>query len=407
MNLMLLKAEILRNFSKTLFNILIVAIAVALFIVFKTMTYSYQISANEPFRRIGVNLIIHKNPDSSSFRRKTNMEGVQLPFSNVAFEKEEFVKLKGIHEIETISKSLLIWDMSKGKFKTIMGIDAKGPSIGANQIKNWIVKGRFPEKDSEIALEKHFAKFHGLKEGDSLIIGSNPLKIVGQVEIKEGSQLAAANSYVLIQTAQRLVNLPDAVNIVYVTLNDMGKLEKVKKDISRIIPQVKISSSNSFLESASSMAIIADKFSSIISLIAAIAASLLIIKVMFTSFAERVRDIGILKAVGWSNGEIKKELILEAMVQNFLGSVIGIILGIIVCWCISFITIDVTLPGQTLPTSAAQYVLNFQETTLPFVLLPELFALAVVVSVLIGIVSGYLLANKSLEIRPAEVLRTI
>jgi ABC-type antimicrobial peptide transport system permease subunit len=86
---------------------------------------------------------------------------------------------------------------------------------------------------------------------------------------------------------------------------------------------------------------------------------------------------------------------------------LGSISGIIVCWFISFIKINIALPGQALPCSAAHHVLKLKEATLEFVLLPELFTLAVFVCVVIGVVSGYLLANKSLTIRPAQFLRMI
>ncbi len=286
-----------------------------------------------------------------------------------------------------------------------MGVDLSGPLTGANQAKNWMAYGRFPKSDTEVALEKHFAKFHGIKEGDSFLLGSKALKVVGRIEIKEGSQLAAANCYVLIQTAQKLINKNNASNIAYLTLSDVAVLQDVRKSITRIIPQSNVKSSNSVLESASSIASIAESFSLFISIIIAIVTIMLVIKVTFTTFTERIRDIGILKALGWTNAEIRTELIIESIILNFIGSIVGIFLSIIAVFFISFITIDLTFSGQAPPMSAMQLGFNPSEQSLSFVIFPELFIIAILAVMFIGLISGFLLSRKSLKIRPAEVLR--
>ena len=407
MNLSLLKAEMLQNRSKVFFNIIIIAIAVMVVIVLKTMTVSYQKSVNKPFRNIGVSLIVQKNKGNNIDTKPLKTRGVRVPFSNVVFESKELKALKNISQIENFSSSLLVWNMTKGKFNTIIGINPHDPSIGATKTKDWIVKGHFPENENEIAFEKHFAKFNRFTIGNTINIDGVSLKIVGHVEIKEGSQIIASNGYVLLGTVQNLIQSQDAVNVIYLTLKDMSKVQYVEKQIARIIPSAKISSSNSFLESAGSLATIVNKFSSLISIISIIIAFVLILKVMFSSLNERTHDIGILKAIGWTNKEIKNELVTESVVQNVIGSVIGIVMATAVGWFTSFISIDISLSGQTPPSSAVQHLSLQENMNLDFVLLPELYIFVIIGAVLTGIACGYLMMNKLLQIRPANVLREI
>ena len=407
MKLILVKAEMLHNFSKTIMNILIIAIAVAVFIVFKTLVVSYKTTVEKPFEKIGANLIIQKGQDSDLRKKPEKMSGIRIPFSVSLFETNEIEQIKSLTEIKQISKSLLFWDMSKGSFKTIVGFNPEDSSIGANRILNWIAKGSFPTNTNEILLEKHFAKFAKLKIGDYFHIGNRSLKVSGLVRIKEGNQLAAANGYVLHKTAIELLEAENVFNTIYLTLNDLGKLDDVKKQIKAIIPNAKISSSNSFLETAGGLIIIADKFSLMISLITAIVAFLLITRVMLSSFSERTRDIGILKAIGWNNSEIKTNLIIEAVVQTFVGSVIGIGIGIAICWLLSSVPVDVMLAGQVPPSTATQFSLNLNDTTLEFVILPKLFVVSIIVSVLIGLTGGYLMVGRMFKIKPAEILRKL
>lgn len=407
MNLTLLKAEILQNRSKVFFNIIIIAIAVMVVVVLKTMTVSYQKSVNKPFQNIGVSLIVQKNKGKNVNTKPVKTNGVRVPFSSVVFENNELEALKNISQVKDFSSSLLVWNMTKGKFNTIIGINPHDPSIGATKTKDWIVKGHFPKNGNEIVFETHFAKFNRLKIGNMINIGGASLKIVGHVEIKEGSQIIAANGYVLIKTAQDFIQSQDAANVIYLTLKDMSKVEYVEKQIIRIIPSAKISSSNSFLESSGSLATIVNKFSILISIISVIAAFVLILKVMFSSLNERTHDIGILKAIGWTNKEIKNELVAESVIQNVIGAVIGIVMAIAVGWFTSFISIDISLSGQIPPSSAVQHLFLQENINLDFVLLPELHIFVIIGSILTGVACGYFMMGKLLKIRPADVLREI
>ena len=104
-----------------------------------------------------------------------------------------------------MASSLLLWEFDKGGFRTIMGVDLAQPSLGPVKVKDWLKEGRFPQKDGEVVIEKHYAKFQHKKMGDTLEINGRPFSVVGLLEIKEGSQIASANIYLPLQDAQGLL----------------------------------------------------------------------------------------------------------------------------------------------------------------------------------------------------------
>jgi ABC-type lipoprotein release transport system permease subunit len=259
MTSVLLKAELLRNVSRKGFAVLFIVLSVSFYISFNTLIEAYQQATVKPFQDIGVHIVVQKQADNTAGRGGTvKMNGVRFPFSYEPFTKDEIDSVKNAEYISETGSSLLLWDMSQGKFRTVTGVDFKS-SIGAGQIKQWISSGRIPASRNEVVLEKHFAKFYNLKEGDVFKIADKDFTISGRIEIKEGSQLAASNAYILLETAQELISIPDAVNILYLKLSGNDKLADVRRNILQSVPASSIASSDSFLESTGSMILIAKK----------------------------------------------------------------------------------------------------------------------------------------------------
>lgn len=121
--------------------------------------------------------------------------------------------------------------------------------------------------------------------------------------------------------------------------------------------------------------------------IAAIAAISLLVggigvmNIMLVSITERTNEIGIRKALGATNGEIRTQFIVEAIVVCLVGGLIGIALGALLGG------VGASLMG----TSAAP--------TLGTILMATGFSMA------IGVFFGYYPANKAAKLDPIEALR--
>lgn len=125
--------------------------------------------------------------------------------------------------------------------------------------------------------------------------------------------------------------------------------------------------------------------------VALIAASFGIVNTLLMSVQERTREIGLMKAMGMSNGRVFGLFSLEAVVIGFLGSAVGALAAIGVGSAISAgasTTILADLPGLTL--------LMFE---------PNTVAAVILVIMLVAFLSGVLPARRAARQDPIDSLR--
>jgi len=115
-----------------------------------------------------------------------------------------------------------------------------------------------------------------------------------------------------------------------------------------------------------------------------------IMNVLLMSIKERTKEIGVRKAIGASAASIKWQFLIEALFLSFIGSTLGVLLGI------SFLTLAMAILSQ-LPM-AAEMPLDWAfswETTLTIG----------IVTILIGLVFGTYPAAKASRLDPIEAIR--
>lgn len=103
--------------------------------------------------------------------------------------------------------------------------------------------------------------------------------------------------------------------------------------------------------------------------------------ILLVSVTERTREIGIRKALGATNKDIRLQFIIESIIICIIGGVIGILLGTALGYGASIL-----LKSKTLPSIGSIIV-------------------AVGFSMAIGIFFGYYPANKAAKLDPIDALR--
>lgn len=106
-----------------------------------------------------------------------------------------------------------------------------------------------------------------------------------------------------------------------------------------------------------------------------------IMNIMSTSVVERTREIGVRKALGASRGDILVQFLFEATLISLLGGILGLLLGAVAGYVFAVVT------GLPLTPSW------------PAVMV------ALTVSIVVGVVSGYYPAFRAASLRPVEALR--
>lgn len=67
---------------------------------------------------------------------------------------------------------------------------------------------------------------------------------------------------------------------------------------------------------------------------------------MLGNLVERSREIGILKAVGWTGGDVQKQLMGEVFLQSVMGGIVGVAAGYLISYLLGNLAIPVTTPWE-------------------------------------------------------------
>ncbi|MDB5160047.1 MAG: transporter permease [Candidatus Saccharibacteria bacterium] len=154
---------------------------------------------------------------------------------------------------------------------------------------------------------------------------------------------------------------------------------------------------------------------------AAAAGALIVLLAMILVVRERRREIGVIKAIGGSNGKVIGQFIVEGLTITVIGAVIGLVLGILVSGPMTTSLVSNSQNSTSTSTSttgrggrggfgggfaSAQSQLNTNLTQVTASLTPQIFLAAVGITLLIALLGSAIPAWLTARIRPAEVLRT-
>jgi len=110
------------------------------------------------------------------------------------------------------------------------------------------------------------------------------------------------------------------------------------------------------------------------------------------SLLERTREVGLMKAMGMKSSEVKDLFLTESMIMGFFGGVIGLVAGTLIGKILSFIL------------SAFSLVKGVGTVDVSYV--PPVFIFTVLVlSVVVGILTGYFPAKRATKISALNALR--
>ena len=111
-----------------------------------------------------------------------------------------------------------------------------------------------------------------------------------------------------------------------------------------------------------------------------------IMNIMYVSVTERIREIGLRKAIGARRRDILLQFLMEAITITLLGGILGIILGFLLAQLIS---LGAKAGGIHLDLSVS----------------PVSFAIGIVVTIFFGVAFGYGPAKRAAKLQPIEALR--
>lgn len=225
--------------------------------------------------------------------------------------------------------------------------------------------------------------------GESIRISGTEYKVIGVVKSKGGIMSGDDTIYVPYTTVQRYLTGNKYLTGINISTENSELSSQVQDDVEALLLRLHNKEVADFttanqadmIETASDIIGTFTTFLAAVAAISLIVGGIGIMNMMLTTVTERTREIGLRKAIGAKKRDINIQFLSEATILTLTGGILGVILG----WLISF---GISYSG-----------LIDTQVSIGSVLL------AFGVSALIGIVFGYYPAHRAANLNPIDALR--
>ncbi|WP_320815606.1 ABC transporter permease [Flavobacterium sp.] len=265
-------------------------------------------------------------------------------------------------------------------------------------LKDYIIEGSaeaLNNNDNGILLGIGIAKKMALHIGDRIQISTIkgdvfPLRIVGLYQ-SGISDIDAIQSFSNLKTVQRILGEPENyITDINVKLNDIELAFPMAKKLEHQfeLKAIDINTANAQFETGTT---VRNLITYAVSITLLIVAGFGIYNILNMLIYEKMNDIAILKATGFSGKDVQMIFMSQAMIIGFVGGVLGLLLGFVLSSIIS------TIPFETeaLPT-VKTYPINFN---------PWFYGVGIIFALISTFFAGYLPAQKARKIDPVKIIR--
>jgi ABC-type antimicrobial peptide transport system permease subunit len=302
---------------------------------------------------------------------------------------------------------------------SVAGVDPTNETTGLIT-KAQLVSGTWftSNPSDEVLVYTEYATTKGLKVGGTLTINAKSYKIVGLVSPTLTGNVA--DIYFPLSTMQALASAPGYVNEVLVSVKSASEVAAVTKAIKAELPGATVLTSKTLADSVSGSLNNAHKLANdlggVLAIVVLLAAFLIAGLLTLSSVAKRVREIGSLRAIGWSRGQVVRQVIAETVGIGLVGGLIGVAIGAGVCAVIAAVGpgLSVTSTGLAVGASTLSNMVG-QSTTgtvtsivhltapIHFTTILIAFAGALVGGLIAGVIGGW----RAARLAPASALRDL
>jgi lipoprotein-releasing system permease protein len=316
----------------------------------------------------------------------------------------------GIHLIKELERDNRVKAISgtvKAQvFYNVGGITFNGQITGINydhensllSLENKIIHGNYYELTTvpnSIVMGVNLSKKLNLTVGDKLIVTTeNGNKIASMIVgvFKTGiPEIDIEQCYANINTVQTLLGVPSSyLTEIKIRLHDKNLASSMTSELST---KYNVSASNWQIDNV--LAFEGEAMQNMIVYCVAIGILLVagsgIFNILNMMIYEKMKDIAILKAIGFTNNNVRHIFLYQAFIIGFLGSIAGLIMGFLISYGVSYLPYESELfsSSDRLPISFDK---SFYITGFVFGIVTSLF-------------SGYFPSRKASKIDPVFIIR--
>jgi putative ABC transport system permease protein len=270
------------------------------------------------------------------------------------------------------------------------------------RVRNLVVlAGRFFDlEDSQahnkvgVITEKMALEIYGSQQaavGKVIKLNGLPFTIIGTFKERVdtfGQSEVVGNTMLIPFIVSRYFTENPRVNMMYFSMQDPAMVPLATSQIKRVLQSRHRSESVYTVENLTELLAVADKTATaltwvllMVAMVVLLVSGIGIMNIMLATVTSRIREIGIRKAIGATNREIRFQFLAEAILISLIGGVVGIVIGLSLPFSVRFLT------EYRIPVSGFSAII------------------AIVVSSLVGIIFGTVPATRAAQLDPVESLR--
>jgi putative ABC transport system permease protein len=264
-----------------------------------------------------------------------------------------------------------------------------------------IVSGRFFDVDDEQArnkvgvLQEKLAKeLYGSPEaavGEVVKLNGLPFTIIGTFRERVdtfGQSEVTDNTMAIPYSVSRYFTNSPYVQQLYFSAEDPSQVLSLTSQILAVLRSRHRPESNYVVQNLTALLGLADRAANALTIVLFLIAAVTllvggigIMNIMLATVTSRIHEIGIRKALGATNGEIRFQFLTEAVLISLIGGLGGVVVGLALPWSVRFLT------DYRVPVSGLSAVV------------------AIVVSGMVGVLFGTVPAARASRMDPVESLR--
>jgi putative ABC transport system permease protein len=302
---------------------------------------------------------------------------------------------------------------------SVTGIDASERDLGPVNEER-VTHGRFlAANDADGAmLSRAYADENGLAVGDEVSVGDRKLEIVGIVSAPIGGN--ASDIYMDLGTLQKVSDREGRVNSLEVRAASVDDVDAVADRIEDSFAGSEVTTASDLADRVSGSLVdaqnLSDKLGTALAVVSLAAAFLIASLLTLASVNKRTRELGTLKALGWRQWRVVRQVTGESVAQGLIGGAVGALIGIGGAALIGALGISLEASaGATEGTggfgpirpAADQVVAGSSTVTLDAPVDAGLLLLAIALAVIGGLIAGAVGGTRAARLRPAEALRSV
>lgn len=382
--------DVFRRKTKLVVAVLGVVVAAAAIVAVVTTFSAATEGFHEASNKFGANIIVRPEVESIPLVDGYTSMG-SLYTGNNYIEESEIPRIYDIKDnasLSVVAPRLYGIAGLGGSSVVVMGVD---PEQEKELKPWWNIQGQWISSEDaekvEVLVGSDLARPLDLEEGSMITLSRDNVsldaRVAGVIESTGGNE----DAYVILPLAasQYLLSQEGRVSSLEVrALCNACPVEDMSQQIEGIFPGLEARAMSQIVQNEMLVVNHTKSSAMAVSIITLLVSTLTVASTMLASVNEKIKEIGIMRAIGASDAQIVSMLFLEGGIIGFVGGGIGFLIGTLASF------------------AAAPMLVSATPDPMWDVLLP-----VVTICMLTGMIASLAPAKRALGIDPAEVLRSV